>query len=131
MATLVWTDGGKSVNHSRNTRWTHTYTFTGTTGSVSITQALSAPAVFIGAYLNASSASGAGDLTIKHRAVDLIAGAGANFTTTAVYLPALVTASATDFADGLPVDSDLTVLIANAAPTEIGTLVLVFESYPA
>ncbi len=129
MASVSFTDGGKKVNTGKGRIWSHTYTYGGTTVGT-VTLALSTPQMFLGVYHKASAATGTGDLTMQHREAEILNGSGDNFGTTGVFAVAGVIASATDFANGIPVDSDLTITITPDSGTETGTLVLMFEGYP-
>lgn len=129
MAAIIYTDVGRTVNAGKGRIWSHTYTYGGN-ASANLTFALSAPQMFLGIYHKASVASGTGDLTVTHNSAQILNGSGDNFGTAGVFMAAGVVASATDFANGIPVDSDLTVRIVPGG-TETGTIVLMFEAYPA
>lgn len=128
MAVIAYIDTGRPATSGGTRVWSHGFTYTGNEAG-NLTFALTAPQMFLGIYHKAAEASGTGDLTVQHNAAELLNGSGDNFTTTGVFAAAGVVSSATDFAHGIPVDSDLTVRIATEN-TETGTLVLMFESYP-
>lgn len=81
---------------------------------------------FLGVYNDMSAVGASSDLTIMHNNVDLLGGIGSALSTTETYLPALVTASATDFANGLPVGGVVTPTFGGTLTTTTGTLVLFF-----
>ncbi len=128
MSAIIFTDANKLVNLGMGRIWSHTFTYGGS-GTASFTFALSTPQMFLGIYHKASAASGTGDLTVTHREVQILNGSGDNFSTAGVFMAAGIVASATDFANGIPVDSDLRVTVTPGG-TETASLVLMFEGYP-
>ena len=81
---------------------------------------------FLGVYHDLNPVGASSDLKILHNSVDLLGGIGAALSTTEGYLPALVTASATDFANGLPVVGVVRVDWSGTLSTTTGVLVLMF-----
>ncbi len=112
------TDGGSRL-----------FSVTVTSVGVTTSQTLALTSIngyLLGVYHDLSSVGSTADLKLLHNSVDLLGGIGGNLSTTEGYLPSLVIASGTDFANGLPVAGVVTVDWSGTLTTTAGVLVLMF-----
>ena len=105
------------------------FTVTVTSTGVTTSQTFALTSIngyFLGVYNDMSLVGASSDLKLLHNDVDLLGGVGGGLSTTETYLPALVTASATDFGNGLPVNGVVTIDWSGTLTTTTGVLVLCF-----